>query len=166
MGIKHEVLGFTPVTSLDGEGWQIVTDPDNQGREAGWFKAPQPEAKTAAVPSTIQEAFPDYHGLAWYWRSFDAPVNPDPAGRTLLRFWAVDYKADVWVNGVLVGSHEDGEEPFSLDVTAAVKPGEENLLAIRVLNPTHEPIVGIVLNETARCAKSLPHAPGALWNFG
>jgi len=156
----------TPVTSLDGEGWLISTDPNNQGREEKWFAAPRPEARTVAVPITIQEAFPNYHGLAWYWRSFTVPINPEPEGRTLLRFWAVDYKADVWVNGELVGSHEDGEEPFSLDVTAAVKPGEENLLAIRVLNPTHERIDGIVLTETARCAKSLPHAPGALWDFG
>jgi len=157
---------FTPVTSLDGEDWHIATDPNNQGREAKWFAKPSPEARTVTVPSTIQEAFPNYHGLAWYWRSFTAPVNPDLEGRTLLRFWAVDYKADVWVNGELVGSHEDGEEPFSLDVTAAVKPGNENLLAIRVLNPTHERIDGIVLNETAKGCKSLPHAPGAEWNFG
>jgi len=157
---------FTPVTHLDGEGWLIATDPNNHGREAKWFEDPQPEAKAVAVPSIIQEAFPNYHGLAWYWKSFTAPVNPDPEGRTLLRFWSVDYKADVWVNGVLVGSHEDGEEPFSLDVTAVVKPEEENLLAIRVLNPTHERIDGIVLTETAHGIKVLPHTPGAEWNFG
>ena len=133
---KNEAPGFTQVTCLDGEGWLIATDSSNQGREAKWFKAPRSEAKTIAVPSVIQEAFPNYHGLAWYWRSFEVPVNPDPEGRSLLRFWSVDYKADVWVNGVQVGSHEDGEEPFSLDVTAAVRPGGENLLAIRVLNPT------------------------------
>ena len=157
---------FTPIMSLDGEGWLIATDSANVGREEKWFATPRPEAKTIAVPITIQEPFPNYHGLAWYWRSFEAPINPDPEGRTLLRFWSVDYKADVWVNGVLVGSHEDAEEPFSLDVTAAVKPGKENLLAIRVLNPTHERIDGIVLSETAHGIKVLPHTPGAEWNFG
>jgi len=157
---------FIPITSLDGEGWLIATDPNNVGREGKWFISPRPEAKAAPVPSTIQETFPNYHGLAWYWRSFTSPVNPEPEGRTLLRFWSVDYKADVWVNGELVGSHEDGEEPFSLDVTAVVKPGEANLLAIRVLNPTHERIDGIVFAETAQGAKALPHHPGAEWNFG
>ena len=151
---------------LDGEGWQIATDSDNQGCEKQWFVAPRPEAKAIAVPSTIQEVFPNYHGLAWYWRSFKAPVSPDPEGRTLLRFWAVDYKADVWVNGKAVGGHEDGEEPFTLDVTDAIKSGAVNLLAIRVLNPTHERIDGIVLGETARGAKDLPHHPGMEWNFG
>ena len=165
-GSAPDSIQWMHMNRLDGEGWLIATDRGNQGREEKWFEAPRPEAKTVAVPSTIQEAFPNYHGLAWYWRSFTAPVNPDPEGRTLLRFWSVDYKADVWVNGVLVGSHEDGEEPFSLDVTAAVKPGEENLLAIRVLNPTHERIDGIVLAETAQGAKVLPHHPGMEWNFG
>ncbi|MEI6071694.1 MAG: sugar-binding domain-containing protein [Verrucomicrobiae bacterium] len=166
MKMKHEAPKSTPVTSLDGEGWHIAADPNNQGREGKWFEAARPEAMTVAVPSTIQEAFPNYHGLAWYWRSFTVPVNPDPEGRTLLRFWSVDYKADVWVNGVLVGSHEDGEEPFLLDVTDAVRSGKANLLAIRVLNPTHERIDGIVLYETARGAKDLPHHPGLEWNFG
>ena len=156
----------TPINRLDGNGWLIATDVKNQGREEKWFETPRPEAKPISVPSTIQEAFPNYHGLAWYWKSFAVPANPDPEGRTLLRFWAVDYKADVWVNGKLVGSHEDSEEPFSLDVTAAVKPGGANLLAIRVLNPTNERIDGIVLSETAKGAKVLPHGPGLEWNFG
>ena len=156
----------TPIIHLDGEGWRIATDPGNQGREQKWFEAPRPEAKPIAVPSTIQEAFPNYHGLTWYWKSFDAPVNPDPQGRYLLRFWSVDYKADVWVNGVQVGSHEDAEEPFTLDVTAAVHSGTGNLLSVRVLNPYDKPIDGILLKETARGAKDFPSHPGLEWNFG
>jgi len=157
---------FSPVMLLDGEGWLVAIDSQNQGCEENWFEAPRPEAKAAAVPSTIQEAFPNYHGLAWYWRRFKAPVNPDSKGRYLLRFWSVDYTADVWVNGVLAGSHEDADEPFLLDVTAAVKPEEDNTLAIRVLNPTHERIDGIVFKETAHGAKDHPHHPGTEWNFG
>ncbi len=51
----------------------------------------------------------------------------------------MDYKADVWLNGVLVGGHEGGETPFTLDVTEAIKPLATNRLAVRVLNPTNEP---------------------------
>ena len=40
----------------------------------------------------------------------------------LLRFWQVDYLADVWVNGVHVGQHEGGEDPFVCDVTDASSP--------------------------------------------
>ena len=83
-----------------------------------------------------------------------------------MRFWAVDYLAEVFVNGKPVGGHEGGEAPFVLDVTDAVVPGGENLLAVRVLNPTHEPIDGIVLNETPHRNKAIPYWAGATWNQG
>ena len=157
--------GATMVVSLDGT-WLLATDPQDAGRGERWFAAPRPEAKPTRVPWIIQDAFPGYHGVAWYWRTFDAPANPHAGGRCLLRFWQVDYKADVWVNGQAVGSHEGGESPFTLDVTDAVKPGAANLLAVRVLNPTHEPIDGIVLNETAHRNKSMPYRSGMAWNQG
>jgi hypothetical protein len=83
-----------------------------------------------------------------------------------LRFGAVDYLAEVWLNGTPVGGHEGGETPFTLDVTDAVRPGQTNLLAVRVLNPTHEPIDGITLNQTARRAKVIPYGAGAAFNHG
>ena len=91
---------------------------------------------------------PGYHGVAWYWKSFIPPQNPYRGGRCLLRFHAVDYLADVWLNDRPVGSHEGGETPFALDVTEAVKSGASNRLAVRVLNPKAEPTDGIVLAET------------------
>ena len=156
----------TQINRLDGEGWLIATDDKNQGREEKWFAAPRHEAKPTAVPGALQEAFPSYHGLVWYWKTFDAPRNPDPQGRYLLRFESVDYKADVWVNGKEVGSHEDAEEPFVLDVTDAVRSGTGNLLAVRVLNPNNKPVDGITLNQTAKGAKILAPDPGMDWNFG
>lgn len=153
------------VQSLDGQ-WLLATDPENLGREQQWFRAPRVDAVPTKVPWIIQDAFPGYHGVAWYWRDFTAPPNPDVEGRYLLRFWAVDYKADVWVNGAAVGSHEGGESPFVLDVTASIKPGEINRLAMRVLNPTHQPIDDIVLNQTPHRNKALPYSAGSAWNQG
>ena len=75
------------------------------------------------MPWIIQDAWPDFHGLAWYWRTFDAPPNPHAGGRYVLRFWAVDYAADVWLNGKPLGRHEGGESAFEFDATEAVKPG-------------------------------------------
>ena len=147
------------VASLDGQ-WLLATDPKNVGRDGKWWAAPRPEAKTTQVPWIIQDAFPGYHGVAWYWKEFEPPANPHPGGRTLLRFWQVDYKADVWLNDKAVGSHEGGESPFVLDVTGVLQPGRKNRLAVRVLNPTHEPIDGIVLNETPHRNKTLPYGPG------
>ena len=50
-------------------------------------------------------------------------------------FGAVDWKADVWVNDVKVGSHTGGYVPFSFDITQALKAGE-NTLTVRVWDPT------------------------------
>ncbi len=159
-------IGPTSVLSLNGEEWLLAPDPQNIGIQQKWFNAPASEAKKTKVPWIIQDAFPGFHGVAWYWKDFTAPAHLHPHGRTLLRFRQVDYKADVWLNGKSVGTHEGGESPFSLDVTEAIKSGETNRLAVRVLNPTHQPIDGIVLNETPHRNKALPYSPGSAWNQG
>ena len=144
------------IARLDGQ-WLLAVDPQNVGRQQKWFEhEPAGAAKPAKVPWIIQEAFPGYHGVAWYWRDFTAPQLPREPARHLLRFWAVDYKADVWLNGVAVGSHEGGESPFVIDVSKAIRPGQSNRLTVRVLNPTHQAIDGIVLNETPHRNKVIP----------
>jgi hypothetical protein len=156
----------TAVVSLDGPQWLLAPDPKNVGREQQWFKQARPDVKRTEVPWIIQDAFPGQHGLFWYWRDFSCPVNDRPAGRYLLRFWEVDYKCDVWLNGLPVGTHEGGESCFVLDVTAAIRPGQVNRLAVRVLNPTHQPIDGIVLSETPHRNKALPYSSGSAWDQG
>jgi hypothetical protein len=153
------------VQSLDGE-WLLATDPKNEGREQQWFKGVRPDAVKAKVPWVIQDSFPGYHGVAWYWREFVPPANPHPRGRSLLRFWGVDFSAEVWLNGVSVGRHEGGETPFVLDVTDSLKPGATNQLAVRVLNPTLEPIDGLVLRQTPHQARVIPYRAGAAYNCG
>ncbi len=155
----------TLVQSLDGE-WLLATDPKNEGREQQWFKAARPEAVKTKVPWIIQDSFPGYHGVAWYWREFVPPANPHPRGRSLLRFWGVDFSADVWLNGVPVGRHEGGETPFVLDVTDSLKAGATNRIAVRVLNPTLQPIDGLVLSQTPHQARVIPYRAGAAYNCG
>ena len=156
----------TTVLSLDGPGWQLGTDPKNVGRDQKWCEKPTAESRSVQAPSIIQDAFPGYHGVAWYWRSFTVPANPHAGGRTLLRFWQVDYLADVWVNGVHVGQHEGGEDPFVFDITDAVKNGVANVLAVRVLNPTHDPIDGITRAETPHRNMTYPPTAGCGYNDG
>lgn len=138
----------TTLLSLEGNAWTVAADPDNVGREQSWWSAPRPDAKSIRVPGIMQEALPGYHGVAWYWCEFTPPKNPYEGGRLMIRFHAVDYLADVWLNDAHVGQHEGGETPFTLDITATAKPGQTNRLAVRVLNPKAEPIDGIVLAET------------------
>ena len=142
LGVLHaappdsSAIQSTTVVSLDGR-WLLAPDPENIGRDRAWWQKPAAEAKSARVPGIIQEAFPLYHGAAWYWREVTPPANLHAQGRYLLRFWNVDYLADVWLNGVHVGRHEGACEPFVLDVTDAIKPKAANRLALRVLNPTN-----------------------------
>ena len=152
--------------SLDGGGWLLATDPENVGRSQKWYIAPQAEATPVTIPNIIQEVFPHYHGIVWYWKKFSASENPHSGGRYLIRFEMVDYKADVWINGIHVGSHETADGAFVLDMTEAVKPGAENRLAVRVLNPTYEPIDGIALNETPHRIKGYPLKIGSIPNYG
>jgi hypothetical protein len=154
------------VISLDGNDWLLAVDPQNVGREQQWFAGPRAEAKPTRVPWIIQDAFPGYHGVAWYWRPFWAPAHPEPGGRYLLRFGGVDYLADVWLNGRHVGGHEGAEGVFTLDVTEAVWPAAINRLAVRVLNPKYEPIDGLTLGVIPHRHKGIPYSSGAAANHG
>jgi hypothetical protein len=63
----------------------------------------------------------------WYRRLFTVPA--DWAGqRVLLHFGAVDWKAEVYVNGADVGGHQGGYGAFTLDVTDHLKPGDNELI--------------------------------------
>lgn len=63
----------------------------------------------------------------WYQRAFTLPQGW--RGRhVLLHFEAVDYQSTVFVNGQKVGSHAGGYDPFSFDITAALKPGANSLV--------------------------------------
>ncbi|MGC8639191.1 MAG: glycoside hydrolase family 2 protein [Isosphaeraceae bacterium] len=168
LSARVEGVDATPVVSLDGDDWLLAPDPDNKGRGEHWWEAPRGNARPARVPWIIQATLPGYHGVVWYWHDFDAPPNPHPGGRALLRFGAVDYLADVWLNGKQVGAHEGGETPFEIDVTAVLRTGagQHNRLAIRVLNPTNERIDGVVLAETARRCKVIPYSAGAAFDHG
>jgi beta-glucuronidase len=76
----------------------------------------------------------DYEGGVWYRRTFDLPDSLN--GRFVrLNFYAVNYIADVWLNGVYLGYHEGGYTPFSFDVSNAVRYDSTNVLAVRVENP-------------------------------
>lgn len=70
-----------------------------------------------------------------YQRSFFIPKSWKGM-RVLLHFGAVDWKTDVWVNGVKVGEHTGGYTPFSFDVTEALAGLGENTLTVKVWDPS------------------------------
>ena len=68
-----------------------------------------------------------------YARGFEVP-DAWREGLVLLHFGAVDYEATVWVNGVEVGAHRGGHVPFSFEVSAHLRRGE-NRVAVRAVDP-------------------------------
>jgi len=73
----------------------------------------------------------------WYRCRFEIPENWDNKN-ILLNFGAVDWEATVYVNGVEIGSHQGGYDPFSFDITAALKASGEQELVVSVWDPTSE----------------------------
>jgi len=71
----------------------------------------------------------------WYRRAFKVPTKW-ASQRVLLHFGAVDWDATVWVNGKQVGTHRGGYDPFTFDITEALKPTEWQEIVISVWDPT------------------------------
>jgi beta-glucuronidase len=121
-------------TSLAGE-WLFALDPVDAGVQQEWFKPGLPTDKwdKATVPHcyTVDPRYHYYTGSAWYLKSFPAASRSEGV-RTFIRFEAVFYKAQVWLNGKLLGEHDGGYTPFEFDATGLV--AENNLIAVRVNN--------------------------------
>jgi hypothetical protein len=128
MSIQRECV------SLNGD-WDIVFDPSNTGKDKDWgAKLPGGKQREKLnVPGVWEQIRPGYDGVAWYERMFD--VKEDWLdGVIRLKFDAVHYFCDVFVNGEAAGSHEGGGAHFALDVTKLVKAGE-NKVTLRVIGP-------------------------------
>ena len=70
------------------------------------------------------------HTIGWYRKTVSIPENWGDR-RVILKFGAVDWETTVWVNGQLIGTHEDGYLPFEFDITDALTPGEPALIVVR-----------------------------------
>lgn len=91
--------------------------------DAGW--------PSLSVPGTMNPPPDGDEGGAWYRRRVEVPVDWAFSSVTL-RFGSANYVADVWLNGTWLGYHEGGSTPFAFDAGAAVRPGAENVVAVRV----------------------------------
>lgn len=76
----------------------------------------------------------NYLGVSWWWRKVRFP--PSFAGRkVLLHFRGARLRAEVFLDGKLVGYHLVGETPFTADLTGRIDPSRDQLLALRITNP-------------------------------
>ncbi len=119
---------------LDG-AWYVRLDPTDQGEAQGLPANPSLDGWVAGgVPSAwnARDHSDDSHrgSVAWYRKDFVLPSR-DAALEWKLRFESVNYRARVWLNGVLIGEHEGAHVPFELPTTGLVRSGI-NRLVIRV----------------------------------
>ncbi|MEM6282771.1 MAG: beta-glucuronidase [Chloroflexota bacterium] len=116
---------------LDLSGfWDFCFDPDESLNATELTPA---QMRPIAVPGSWNEQFADhrdYTGVAWYRTEFELPWGWR-GQRIYLRFNAVSYFCELWLNGVRVGEHEGGHLPFAFDVTEYVSD-YRNVLVARV----------------------------------
>jgi beta-glucuronidase len=129
--------GWTDRYLLDG-GWLYRADSSGVGisrgfwrdvaSTAGWSAVSVPNAYNAGNDSTASFI----GSIGWYRKDFYVPSGP--AGeRWIVRFESVNYGAEVWLNGHLIGSHAGAFLPFELDLTG-LKAHAVNRLVARVEN--------------------------------
>jgi beta-galactosidase/beta-glucuronidase len=133
-------------SDLDGV-WDFRHDDADVGRREGWsagFDGAQP-IRVPFPPESAASgvAEPGFHPVVWYTRGLTAgdlaAAGRSPqAPRILLHFGAVDYRADVWIDGRYAGGHEGGHTPFTLDVTELVAAGDEHRLVVRAEDDPHD----------------------------
>ncbi len=93
------------------------------------------------VPYPIESSLSGVHQMVneseelWYKRSFVIPKEWE-GKNILLHFEAVDWKTTVWVNGEKLGEHNGGYDPFSYDITYALKGEQDQEIIISVWDPT------------------------------
>ena len=104
--------------------------------------APQPELFDGKilVPYPVESSLSGVqrrlaeNEVLWYERRFTVPAEWRQ-GALLLHFGAVDWEADVYLNGIHVGGHKGGYTAFSIDIAPYLTRGEQTL-AVRVADPT------------------------------
>ena len=131
--------------SLNGT-WDAIIDPAGVGDWRQIWMEKKPEKKTdfveysfeggpsLQVPGDFNTQMPELtyeECTVWYRKIFN--YQKDSTKKLFLHFGAVNYIADVYLNGRKLGSHEGGFTPFQFEITDLVKQGR-NSLVVKVNN--------------------------------
>jgi hypothetical protein len=118
----------------------------------GWDALGKADRKDVAVPGTVEQYFTDMsalekdytidpknfwqplQGVSWWSRTFK--VDQDLTGRKVfLRFSALTYQAEIFLNHELLAVDSACDTEFVLDITGKLKKGDTAALDIRITNP-------------------------------
>jgi beta-mannosidase len=150
--------------ALDGPDWKMKGYLGPDGAEVaagrigdggpGWLPASVPGSVVADLwrAGEVPDPYVERNSLAIEWvpqrawlyrRPVHVPDRLEPGTRARLRFEGVDYGSQVFLDGDRVGRHEGMFDPFEVDVTARLRPGERQELAVLVEPaPVTEPQTG------------------------
>jgi beta-glucuronidase len=108
---------------------------------------------TLQVPGDWNHQKPEfvyYEGTIWYKKSFDFKLAAN--SRYFLYFGAVNYRADVYLNGKKLGMHKGGFTPFNFEVPPSLLKEKDNFLVVKV--------------DNKRYADEVPTLNTDWWNYG
>jgi beta-galactosidase len=109
---------------FDDQTWETVTLPHTAHVEA-----------LVTGPGTRQ-----WQGICWYRKTFESP--PKTCDKEIfLRFDGAMNTADIWVNGQSAGRFMGGYLPYVMDISKLARPGEKNVIAVRLDNRDN-PVTG------------------------
>ena len=137
------------VTSLNGN-WNVIIDPTGIGDWKQVWLEQKPEKKSdffeysfqggpqLKVPGDFNSQKAEltyFEGTVWYQKQFNYSVQKNK--RLFIYFGAVNYMADVFLNGKKIGSHEGGFTPFQFEISTQVKAGL-NTIVVKVNNTRYQ----------------------------
>jgi beta-galactosidase/beta-glucuronidase len=132
-------LERTDWVNLNGE-WEYAIKPKGQVEPASFDGNILVPFAVESSLSGVQKEVGENNEL-WYKRTFSVPANWKSKD-IVLNFGAVDWKADVFVNDILIGSHQGGFTPFSFNITPYLTGKSNQKLVVRVWDPSdkgHQP---------------------------
>ena len=125
------------LAARDSAGYaNLLTEAQNRFspiyNDSSWQAKNIPSVENTMNPAPSAPEF--YQDGVWYRRTFTVPDSLKGQFFKLM-FYAVNYVADVWINGHYLGYHEGGYTSFAFDVSKYLNYNSSNLIAVRVDNP-------------------------------
>jgi hypothetical protein len=123
--------------SLNGT-WSFGLGGAADGLEPG-TGVPEAGDRSIQIPRSYQSSFPELFSHTGYTIFLKSGINVPGDwldDEIVLRFDAVNYWCEVWVNGVYLGNHEGGYTPFEFSVSQVLLSDRTNEVAVRVLTPS------------------------------
>jgi len=114
--------------------WQFEFDGQDVGESQRWYRTGPPTARPIVVPfpwGSPLSGVPDSAPIGWYARTIDVPAAWS-GRRVFLVIGAADWRTTAWLDGQKLGLHDGGYIPFEFELTQQLKPGQPQLLVLRV----------------------------------